>query len=446
MTKKQFRHDFLRGLGSALLELKQNKNPQQYYEIVRYGCLHNTTYDMQSEGERGWYLHQAAMIVGSDTILNDILSRYSKENSDDWLFNQLTSIIYHFAVNGNDIAYSALYDKYKFLLDKLSRIVISKHRPICNDRDLFNWVCLWLTSLDGWGAFTMIVNDMSEKLLSRETDFFFNEWFYVNSQNKFGKKRVKRYLQKQSEKSVHVYAFWQKAQEWDNHIRPKQSELTLDKVIAKADDPGIRGISLRFAKNASSDDLCKLYLAAMQEDEDKKRVGLLWGLRRATSHMPEEIIFDLMDNDNQDIREIAFCLMENNPSPAIRKIAVTLLQEGKDTINALSLLSKNILPEDEQLFCDTIKAIPAKLSDDKDRLHDAFIAARTGSEKLRGKPKTDLLFYVYKYTNCAYCREWIVRLMHKKKILTNAILQECLYDSNCDIRVFVERVMHRNAT
>ena len=64
MTKKQFKHDFLRGLGSALIELQSSDNPKRFYDTVLYGCLHNTTYDMQCEGDRSWYLYQAAQYIG----------------------------------------------------------------------------------------------------------------------------------------------------------------------------------------------------------------------------------------------------------------------------------------------------------------------------------------------------------------------------------------------
>lgn len=59
---------------------------------------------------------------------------------------------------------------------------------------------------------------------------------------------------------------------------------------------------------------------------------------------------------------------------------------------------------------------------------------------MRGKPKTDILEYLYRNTLCGFCREWIVRLMHKKKVLTIAILQECRFDSNSDIRIYAERI------
>ena len=122
MTKKQFKHDFLRGLGSALLELKTCEKPMQYFDIVRYGCLHNTTYDMQCEGDRSWYLYQAAVIVGGDIILKDIIDKCSRGFSDNWFFDQLTSMLYHYAIDGSETARAALYDKYSHALKQLTHI------------------------------------------------------------------------------------------------------------------------------------------------------------------------------------------------------------------------------------------------------------------------------------------------------------------------------------
>lgn len=139
MIKKNFRHDFLRGLGSALYELKTCESTKQYYDVVRYACLHNTTYDMQCEGNRGWYLYQAAQVVGGNTIIKDIISIYAGTLADYWLFSQLTSILFHYSVNGNDSARFALYDKYRVLLDSLSHFSPSKPSAL-NEYDMFDCV------------------------------------------------------------------------------------------------------------------------------------------------------------------------------------------------------------------------------------------------------------------------------------------------------------------
>ena len=196
---------------------------------------------------------------------------------------------------------------------------------------------------------------------------------------------------------------------------------------------------MQFAQNASYDDLEKLLQIAMAEQNLQRRVELIWGLRRATVQIPEEIISKLLTSENEDIRDTAFYILKKNPSPKMRDYALSLIISGEDIVNAISLLSKNILPEDEQLFCDAVKSIPANYSEGD--WHSAFMSAEDGMKNLRGKPKTDILEYLYRNQLCGSCREWIVRLMHKKKILPDEILQECRYDSNSDVRDFAERII-----
>jgi len=440
LTKKQFRHDFLRGLGSALLELKTCENPRQYYDIVHYGCLHNTTYDMQSEGDRGWYLYQAAQIAGGDAILEDLVARYARSFGDYWLFDQISSILFHYAEDGSESARSALNNKYRFLLDKLSRIIPAKHRPVCKERDMFDWICVWLTSLDGWRAFKSVVADVSEKLLPKDADFFFSEWFYDNSKSKFGKKRVDVFLAKQSKKNPAVQIYLEKAKEWDKHIYETRPGPTLEAVLAGISGERYRGrgLSMRFCRNAGPDDLGKLLRAAMAENDLTRRAELLWGLRRATAPIPEETISEMLQSENEDIRDTAFYIMGNNPSAKAREYALSLLEKGEETVNAISLLSKNMLPQYEQLLSDAVKTIPVKLAEGG--WHSVFMSAEGAIGNLRGKAKTDLLHYLYRETYCGSCRERIVRLMHKKGPVTDSLLQEWLYDSNSDIREFAGRL------
>ena len=193
-------------MGSALLALHSCDNPERYREIVLYGCLHNTTYDAQCEGDRGWYLYQAIKLIDDkEAFESAITQKYFCVNRDHWLFVQLTAVLYHYAKDGSQNARDALYKKYADLLYFLSRK--RKYEGICYQWDMFSWVCVWLTSLDGWDAFKRIVHDISDKLISKDPDYFFDEWFYDNAKEKFGKKRVEEYLQKQARKSSFIFIY-----------------------------------------------------------------------------------------------------------------------------------------------------------------------------------------------------------------------------------------------
>ncbi len=437
MTKKQFRHDFLRGLGSAILELKLCSDPRQYYDIVRYGCLHNTTYDMQCEGDRSWYLYQGAHLAGGDSILHDMIARYTGSFSDSWFFGQLTGILYHYSIRGSESARSALYDKYYFLLAKLSRIGASKNWTDTIERDMFEVLCIWLTSLDGWHAFKAAIMDVSEKLLPQDGDFFFSEWFYEDSKSEFGEKRVTGFLRKQSMKNPSVQVYFNKAQEWDKLIFQPNPVPALDEVVAGIGSA--RRLSMRFCRNAASEDLEKLFQIAMAEPDLTRRSELLQGLRFASAPVSENMIAALLQSENKDIRETACIIMGKQPSPETRAYALSLMEKGEDIVNAIALLSPNMLPQHEQMLADAVLSVPVKFAEGE--WHSAFSSAEKALSNMRGKPQTGLLLYLYRETYCSCCREYIVRLIHKKGMSTDALLQEWCYDTNPEIREYAKRIL-----
>ena len=52
MTKKQFRHDMRRGLGSCQLELRRCTDIEEYRQDILWGIQHALAYDAQCEGTR----------------------------------------------------------------------------------------------------------------------------------------------------------------------------------------------------------------------------------------------------------------------------------------------------------------------------------------------------------------------------------------------------------
>ena len=443
MTKKQFKHDFLRGLGSAIIELQSGNHPEKYSDTVLYGCLHNTTYDMQIEGDRGWYLYYAAQLVGDyRTVESAVIKKFCQIKDDHWLFVQLTSILYRFASDGSEAARDALYCQYEKLLKELSLRKRKRNGtyPRC---DMFDWLCVWLTSLDGWSAYKRIVRDVSEILLPQDNERFFSEWFYANSKMKFGEKRVDGYLRKQAGRSEIIRVYYEKAKAWDKSMYSGDRPIpTLEQVLAGANGQEFRSrcLAMCFAKNASPEELGELLQAALDESDEQIKNVLLWPFRKLDSfEFPEKFLMQLLESENEKLRDTAYVIIGQNPSHKSRELALSLIKSGEDVENGLFLLAKNMRPEDEALFFEAVITFPVH-SDDW-AWHSVFKAAQNGIKVMRGKPKTDILEYIFRHQLCSLCREGIVRVMHKKKMLTEEILRECLFDSNSDIRVFAERII-----
>ena len=64
MTKRQFKHDLRRGLGSCYIELKKCDSPEKYRDDLMWGCEHAFAYDTQSEGTRSPYLFGLIKLLG----------------------------------------------------------------------------------------------------------------------------------------------------------------------------------------------------------------------------------------------------------------------------------------------------------------------------------------------------------------------------------------------
>ena len=69
MTEKEFSQALHRGLGSAIIELKNNENRAAYRDIVLRCCLRDISYDWQVEGTKGYYLYSAICASGDRTYL-----------------------------------------------------------------------------------------------------------------------------------------------------------------------------------------------------------------------------------------------------------------------------------------------------------------------------------------------------------------------------------------
>lgn len=405
------------------------------------GCLRGTVYDLQSEGGRGWYLHQAAVAVDGESIEKAVVDRYASPDpsptSED--FYQHTEILYHFAADGRRPARSALYEKYHRMLDTLSCAGTQLSDADLRTRDMFDELCVHLRALDGWPAFKKIVQDVSERLLCEDDDRFFSEWFYASSAESLGRQDIESWLRGQSERSgpVGVYRAMAQAQEERPWTRPPAP--TLADVVAGTGPRRFsgRGLALRYVRAAGQHEVDELVRVAMSEPDTLTRAELLWGLRRSAYPVGDDLVCELLRSDNEDIRDTAFRLMENSSSSRGRELALSLLRDGKETANALSLLAKTIQAADEQLFCEAVRAVPVELTEGD--WHSVFSSAEAGIRKLDGRPSTDLLEYIYRQTNCGLCRSSTVRLMREKKIFSEPIRRECLYDSYDETRDFAKK-------
>lgn len=440
MTKVQFKEAFRRGLGSAFIELKSCDSRSKYKDIVLWSCLHNTCYDMQCEGGRGIYLYEAICLFEDKSFFEaQIITHFKKKKLDTWMFDQYCDLLFQFARDGSMKARSALYEKYNTLFAILTKM--RKRGIIWTERDNFEWLCVWLTSLDGFREYKKIVVQVGEYYLrAKETNTFYLDWFYGNSKNKFGEKRVDNYLRSTAVKSNAVAAFLKEIVSFETHKSGAVAVPTLEELIEASHEPSgyrSRGIALRFARTASVAELTELAQIAVEESNPTTKLVLLWPFRKKPFPLDERYIFELAENGNQSIRNIAFEMMQHLSSNRIHDYAKMLIKEENEIPNALSLLCYSYTPKDEKLLTECVKCLPVTYDDGS--WHGVFMDVEDLLDKRSCKFEPSLFLHMYQQTLCSSCRARLVQSMFKRKILPYRILEECLYDSYEDTRKFAAR-------
>ncbi|HEY9059527.1 MAG TPA: hypothetical protein VIO64_03340 [Pseudobacteroides sp.] len=440
MTKGQFKEAFRRGLGSAYLELKNSKCPEEYKDIVLWCCLHNTCYDMQCEGSRGTYLYNAISLYEDKSFFEDaIIKNFEKKKLDTWLFDQLCDLLYQFANDGSKHAREALYKKYDVLFTLLSRK--RKIGSICSERDNFEWLCVWLTSLDGFRAFKRIVEQIGKFYINTTNpNIIFMDWFYSNAKNKFGKKRVDNYMHKNAAKSKSVAAFLNEIESFGSEKPQVITQPSLKELLEACYEPSVyhgRGVAIRFSRTASLEELSELAKIAVTETNPEIKLKLLWAFRKKPFPLDESYVFELAKSDNESIRDVAFDMMSQLSSDRIHDYATFLIKGRKEVANSLSLLCRCYQPGDESLLVDGVKGLP--VSYNNGLWHGVYMDIEDLLKESSCRFELSMFMHMYKQTLCSSCRSSLVQTMYKRKILPVEVLEECLYDSYDDTRKFAAK-------
>ena len=438
MTKTEFKKAMMRGLGRCVMELDDNNDIEKYRDIILWGCLHNLSYDTQCEGTRSEYMYVLQSKFEDDYFEPKIIDMFMKENMDSWLFNHLANMLYLFACDGSEKSYHALYNKYDNMINGLT--VSKGYLKLSGLKDQFEWLCIWLVSLDGMATFKRIVSDIGGAYgknpnLVESCTF---DWFYAASKNNFGKKRITNYMEKGIEKSEEIRLFYEAISTGDNKSNNTISEkITVKDVVQASNDEWYkcRGKIVRFSYKASDKELIELANIMVEETQEQMKANLLWAFHKRGFPLEIDIIIDYTKSENIKLAQNAFEILAITKNVIVREYALELIKNEKYLEEALSMLFNNYQAKDKELVFSLLKRIKVNYRDGL--WHGVYSNAISWMENDR-KVSENIILYLYENTLCSCCREYIVRVMSKRGMLTGELLKECLYDSKEEIRKFAE--------
>lgn len=446
LNKKDFKRYMKQGLGHCVQTIKSSDDIVKYKEIVLWGCLHNLSFDTQCEGTRSAYVYElASYFCDADYFVFPLIKAFNKIPShSEWLFMHYCELLQMFAYHGNLDARKALQEKYYELLTAL----INKRRFNRYDyeRDNFERLCILQTSSDNTETFICIANDIGSlfKLNKHYSSADF-DWFLINSESKYGKKKLNTILKRESKKSDNIRCFYEsysqfvcEAQKIVEKPRIKPSVENIVNEISKSGKLSAAS-KRRFMKSADDTEKQKLAECVLQEQDSLKKAELLSAFTMWNENFPlsHQAIIEYTDSTCEMLSDVAFQVLTNCESEAVHKYAYKLLEQRQQISYAIEIILNNYTQEDKDILLSELKNIRVDYSNES-KWHAIGSKIFDMYDRKSKLPK-DFLIYIYNTTLCSYCREYAVRKLAKHRWLTNEIIEESRYDSNYDIVEYVNR-------
>ena len=361
MTKRDFLHKLLRGLGGAIVEIQENPDRAKYGDIVLRCCLKDISYDVQCEGTKGYYLYRAICALKAkddfeDTLINSFLKR-----TDDRLFQQLADILCLYADDGSGKAKNALHEKYRGLVERLSGQKALPYKFCENEQ--FEYLMICEVDTNKWPAFKMCVADATRVSLARKEgtgDSY--DWFFDHCKNKFGKGRIAKYLHRAAEKATVISAFLteikerEKTREESSRLRI-EPEVTFERYVSRAKEPEkdqyacvrMRMDAMRFSRQATQDELSQLVSIIEGERSDEVRANLLYVFRKINFPADIGLLIEYAEGNCERLQNAAIDALKRFHDRQVRELAVRFVTAG-NLDAGLPLLIENWRKQDEILI------------------------------------------------------------------------------------------------
>jgi hypothetical protein len=443
MTEKEFLHQLCRGIGSAIVELRQNDNREKYKEIVFRCCLKDIGYDTQVEGTKGYYLYTAISALGCEDEFLEVIAKAYMERLPYRLMQQLTAILISYIQGGSTKAAAVFRNKYDQLKERLTKQKVFPYR-YC-EREQFEELMIASINIGKWSSFKQCVDDAGAIIQARKDDqCSYYDWFLDSAAIQFGKSKVWKYLDEASIVSQNAHSVvseYQKVELTRKNHQNDRPPVTLEFLIEEIRKHsinqrpyGIIGHVMRFAREASKEELADLANYIETEDNDFIKTQLLRVFRRADYPLNKEYLINLAHSNNLELREAAIDTLGRFKEELIHDLAIELLEAGYT--EGLTLLKKNWKKSDDSLIRRLVlksQRVPHSIQMD---LRDIY-------NKHRSSSCGEILLHAYRNGECSFCRSQIVTAMGKNCVLTDKILLECQYDSYDETRKYARRLIRR---
>lgn len=448
LTKKEFKRAMCCGLGRVILELKRTNNKEKYKDIVLWACSKDIAYDAQSEGTRARYVYEMICCFEDKQQFKDvIIKKFLKCKdiiSNYWDYNHYCELLGYFYDDGDEISGSILLDKYNESLQKL----LNKRKTNSNIIEQYESLGIIILLHKLKSAYE-IIKDIG-MILYQNHIYNWNHFFQLNDYvlEELGEEKFIREMEKLDIIPPEIKCYLDKYKNMKNEYIKRELEhkqISEEELKQKALNSTLKNgrLSFKLRKCLEKEGLeSQIEVANMvlKEKDVYKKARLLSVFKSKPCHWPmnPEYLFDYAENENESLRTSALEALGYLKSDLVREYALQLIKKSAHLEDAIIMLAENYKAEDEKLLLYTLKKFLVNKRDDSG-WHGVYSAVfDIYTEQNIIKPSKKVLYYLYENTMCSFCREYYVREMIKRNIITLEIKLECRWDSNEEIRNLVK--------
>jgi len=423
MEVSDFRRAIINGLGRAVLWVRDHPW-EPHTDAIQHVCLHNTAYDAQCEGSRAQYVYEIVRLTNNPARFAEIAAKALIEAREYWDIYQLFHLNRLFAQAGHAGARDALYDKFK-QNDGVEHFVGADELI---ELDGFNGLLFVLDRIGGWAE---MHPDYWEdgSLLRAAQERLGPEVTSTLQKAAEAKPGIRRYLKlvEEAAQRKESQRYQKSSSDFHKLVSFTYSEMR-DKILSAHGDIPL-GWLHSWGKRASEDSIRFAAAALLDEPDEKMLLAYLRIFNLRAFPLKHERLIELATSQNSDVATASRRALRHVQSDLVRKLALDLIRAGGTDSDAIRLLVKNYGADDHILIESAL--------DRQANENDFHWTAHRAVDVFRANPQAPALaplLKIYEKCRCSLCRNGAVKIMVERRIIPPPILEECLHDSNEDIR------------
>ena len=463
MTKKQFRHDMRRGLGSCQLELRRCTDIEEYRQDILWGIQHALAYDAQCEGTRAIYFFDMIELFDDWSEFYTLIADSAKRNIKDpgWRFFHYEEILALMAGAGYAPAQEKMDELYELLLRAVQRGRPSRN-GIWAAMDNFSRICVSIltnvmqTQEEREAFYLRVLADYG-KILAQKSSLSprcEDEWFEAVAAETVGEARLQELLAREKDnQDIARYlrnreSLQAEREAYQAQRRQEEKKETAEGIYNKLCGGTVPGgvLPLLLLRKLGQEESAKLsrFYAGEAREELRKEILRLFRPKNSIDAMEDAAVSQLLkdaESKNEPLRSEALRVLDEMNHERVRHYALERLKRQPKDVDALYMLLSNFRPGDGKRLIPLVKAVSLRMQSGD--WHGVFTAVRNLIEQNSDADRelsAALLPYIYREGFCSCCRQHTMELMHARGLLTPELIEECRRDCDMEIREFVEKL------